>query len=974
MSNKPAIAFALLACVTLASAQDGGLKPPPTKLDEARTYHTPPVYGTPAAARLTGYEQRLRMEADSPFSQLLWKNIGPEIQSGRVVDIEVPRSRPDLLYVAYATGGLWVSEDKANTWKPLFDKESSFAIGDFAVSPDGKTIWLGTGENNNQRTSYAGTGVFKSSDSGQTWTSMGLTETHRIGRVLMHPKNPNVVYVGAIGALYSRNSARGVYKTSDGGKTWGHVLKIDDLTGVIDMVMDPRNPDVIYAATYERERRAWNFREGGPGTGIYKTVDGGKTWARLGNGLPEWREIGRIGLAISESKPDTLYAFVDNQTADPDTIYHDENTPDGVLTPRRFKLLTPELFLKVDKKVLDRFVASNLPAGTKAEDLLKGIQDKSMTLEDIAAKMEQRNPDVFKQALKEAEVYRTDDGGKTWRKTHAGRIGSHGDYYCGRVFVHPDNPDEVVTLGWELLRSKDGGKTWDEIGERMHVDHHAFYYDPRDPSFQICGNDGGLYLSYDSGGYWRHIPMPVGQFTTIAVDNKTPYNVYGGTQDNGTLKGPNTYTVGRSPISQWSAIGGGDGSAIAVDPRDDGDFVYASFQFGGFYTVDQKTGGRGFLSIRPRKDEKLRWNWISPIQISPHHPDIVMVGSQRLHRSLDKGKTWHDMGDDLTKNLPNGDVPYSTLKEISESPFQFGVIYVGSDDGSVKVTKDHGATWQDISTPAPDKWVIRVVASKWDPATVYVAQNGYRQDDWSPYLWKSTDFGKTWTSIVGNLPSEPINVIREDPNQKHILYVGTDLGVFVSYDSGTNWETLHGGLPRTPVHDIAIQARDKEMVIASHARSIWKLPLDRIYKVDADLRSKDLLVSPIEGMRRDSRWGYARRGEWDTKPPEPPTLDGEVWVKTAGKGSVRITDASGKILLEKAMDWSKGFNFFKLSLELAPGSPEPIDPKSRKIDSVEAVLADPYRSKRPTYLNPGEYKIEVRAGEHVQTLDWKLTE
>ncbi len=945
-------------------------------MEEAKRLHLPKVVGTSAEVRLRGYEQRKRMEAESFYSKLLWRQVGPEIQGGRVIHFATPALQPNRYYCAFATGGLWVSDDLGFNWTPIFDNESAFAIGDFALSKDGKTIWVGTGENNSQRTSYAGMGVFKSTDSGKTWSHMGLAETHRIGRVVIDPKNENTVYVGAIGALYSQHTDRGVYKTTDGGKTWSHVLKLDDLTGVIDLTIDPRNPQVLYAAAWERDRRAWNFRDGGPGTAIYKTTDGGRTWAKLTNGLPGNGEMGRIGLAIAPSRPDRVYAFIDNQGGDLDSLYRDENTPSGTLTPKRFRQITdPKVFLAIERRILTSFVNAHMPRGTDVDATLKAIEAGTMTLDDVAKKMEERNANVWQMEVVQSEVYRSDDAGKSWKKVNVGLLDTEGyGYYCGRVTVSPHNPDDLVIMSMLLWRSKDGGRTWARIGQGTHVDYHSYWIDPTNPNFHVMGNDGGLYFSHDDAATWRHINrMPVGQFTTIAVDTKTPYNIYGGTQDNGTLKGPSTYRPGRDNPWLWTSIGGGDGSAVAVDPRDDGDHVYGASQFGAHYARNFKTNE--FYQVRPRPDsptERLRFNWISPIQISPHHPDIIYLGSQKLHRSLNKGRNFESISTDLTKNLPNGDVPYSTLKDISESPFKFGLIYVGADDGSVKLTRDHGNTWEDISTPAPNKWVSRVVASKHDRATVYVAQTGYREDDYTPYLWKSTDYGKTWKSIVGNLPPEFINVIREDPDKKDWLYVGTNLGVFFTTDGGQTWIPLPGGIPRTPVHDLVVQPTQKDLVIASHARSVLVFKLDQLNKV-YEQREKALYIWPISDMTR-ARWEYRNRPDWDTSDPTSPTLNGEMFTQNAGRGSVKIKDKDGKVVLEQAMDWAKGYNPFSIDLLLKRGAPRySTDVKNRKITTGEEAVADPYYAERFQYLPAGEYTVEVTVGDKTETVKWKLS-
>lgn len=985
----------VFACLALAAVSFGQqLKPPTSQAEDAKKFHEPRVTGTPVTQRLAAYEARKKLEEASFYSKVTWRSVGPEEQGGRVIWFGTPEKKPSTYYVAYATGGLWRSEDYGNNWTSLFDNEAAFAIGHVALSKDGNTIWIGTGENNSQRTSYDGMGVYKSTDAGKSWRYMGLGETRRIGRVVIDPKDENTVYVGAIGALYSQSTDRGVYKTTDGGKTWSHALKLDEYTGVIDLAIDPRNPQVLYAAAWDRDRRAWNFRDGGPGTAIYKTVNGGKSWTKLENGLPKTGDLGRIGLAIAPSNPDRVYAYIDNQGGDPDTLYRDENLPGGTLTAKRFRMITdPKVFTSIDKAVIGRFVGAYLPRDTNADDLIKSVNEGKTSLEDIAKKMQDRNPRVWEMEVMHGEVYRTDDAGKSWKKANVGYIDTEGyGYYCGRVIVNPHDADDVCITSMLLYRSRDGGKNFaSAIGGGVHVDYHWYWYDPTNPNFQTVGNDGGLYFSGDDGKSWRHINnMSVGQFTTIGVDNKTPYNIFGGMQDNGTSKGPSTYRPGRDPLHRWTGVGGGDGSAIAVDPRDDGDIFYGSSQFGSFYFRNQKTNESRQVRPRPeRTGEVLRFNWISPIIISTHHPDVIYIGSNRLHRSLNQGRTWEILSPDVTKNRENGDVPFSTIKEIAESPFKFGMLYVGCDDGTVKFTDNHGATWTDISTPAPDRWVTRIIASKHDRNTVYVSQNGYRQDDQTPYLWKSTDNGKTWTSIVANLPLEAINVVREDPDKKDWLYVGTDLGVYVSFDAGASWVPLHGGIPRTPVHDLVVQPRERELVIASHARSVWIYELNDLEKVYGQ-REKDLFVWPISDMTRGN-WEYRRGGfggfeGGEAQAPQgggggrgqgavsAATLRGEMFTKEPGKGKVRILDKEGKAVLEGDFDWVRGYNPFSLDLMTKAGKPRfSTDVKGRKVTTAEEALKDPYAEERNQYLPAGDYTIEVSVGSKTTTLKWKLT-
>lgn len=975
--------------VALAQAQ---LKPPAPQNADIRLYDMAKRAPTPAPVRLKGYETRLSMEAASPYSRIEWRSAGPVEQGGRVIAFGTPANVPDKFYVAYATGGLWRSEDMGNRWTPLCDSIPGVAIGDFALSKDGKTIWVGTGENNSQRTSYDGMGVFKSTDEGKTWSYSGLAETQRIGRVLINPKNENTVYVGALGGLYTTSDHRGVYKTTDGGKSWNQVLKLDDYTGVVDMAMDPRNPDVLYAAAWDRERRAWNIKDGGPGTAIYKTTDGGKSWSKIMSGIPNNASLGRVGIALAPSKPDRLYAYIDNQGGDEDALYRDEYVRSGILTAKRFRQIpSAEIFAAIDPKVITAFVSANLPNGTKADELLQAVKDKKMTLDDISKKMEERNPNVWQQPTAESEVYRTDDGGKSWTKVNRQFLDTSGyGYYCGRVIVNPHDPDDVLLTSMQLYRSKDGGKSFAPVGGRMHADHHSYWFDPRNPKFQACGNDGGIYWSFDDGQNWRHITqdMSVGQFTTLALDNKTPYNIYGGLQDNGTLYGPNNHNPSTSDPDQWKRLGGGDGSAVMVDPRDDKEVVYGSSQFGSFFGTDLKTNQRWSFGGRPAFAEatNLRWNWISPIIISKHKPDTIYIGSNRVHRSDDQGRKWVTISEDLTTNKPNGDVPFSTIKELSESPAKYGVLYAGTDDGQVWVTQDDGKTWTKILTPV-EKWVCRIVASRHDPATVYVAQTGYRDDDYTPYLWKSTDFGKTWTSIVGDLPTEMLNTVREDPTKKDWLYVGSDLGVFMSQDGGAHWVPLSGGLPRTPVHDVQVHERDKDLVLASHARGVWVLQLEKIYELTSEIMGKDFHLWPVDNMSRGD-WEYRRTFE-----PQPEAEDaaspgvqrggrgfqgggtavrGELWTKTGGSGSIRIKDKDGKVVKEQKMDWARGYNPWTIELLLKEGKRFSVDPKSRQIKSADDAIRDPFESERPVYVPAGEYTIEFVIGSRTESTPWKL--
>ncbi len=933
----------------------------PPKSEELRKFHKPDVRGMSMQVWLDAHEKRNQMLQESPFRQVQWRNVGPESQGGRVVDIAVTRGKPRKIFIAFATGGLWVTENLGQTWKSIFDNQSAFGIGDLDITPDGQTIYLGSGEANSQRTSYPGTGMFKSTDGGETWQHIGLLESHHIGRVVIDKRNPNVVYVASLGPLYSQGGDRGLFRTRDGGKTWENILKGDSRTGCKDIVIDPNNPNVMYASMWERDRRAWNFLESGPGSAVYKTTDGGKSWQKLSD-LPSGWDMGRTAIAVAPTAPNHVYAFIDNQGPDLTWGDLDENRPDGTLTLARFQRLNEEALRSVEEKVLIDFLKPLLPEDVKAEETIKSFINGELSLKELADLMRRRNPAVFDAPPNLAEVWLSTNGGTTWQKTRAD-MGDHGGYYWNQVIVHPTRPNELYTLGVLLLKSTDSGKTWESIAQRNHVDHHAFWIDPEDPSFMLDGNDGGIYASFDAGKSWSHWNnLPVGQFTTIAVDTKPVYNIYGGTQDNGTLRGPNTHRPGISNPNEWVQLMGGDGSAIAVDPRDGGDLVYVAYQFGSHFAVNQVTGQRWSTRARDiRGEDPLRYNWISPILLSRFHPDIVYLGSQRLHRSFDQGQTYTAISPDLTKNLPAGDVPFGTLTVIEESPFHFGVLYVGADDGTVKFTPDGGVTWKDISTPVKDRWVTRLIASTHKDGRIYCTQNGYRQDEWTPYVWVSEDNGASWKSIASNLPFECVNTIREDDRNPNVLYVGTDKGVYISRDRGASWIAYGTGIPHTPVHDLVIQRQAEDLVIASHARSVWVVSLKPFRQVTDEIWAKEFHTfrSNVPGNR--SRWGYERLAPYEDVSTTDYEATWEVWARLAGSGTLSLIDGEGKAVRQAPVDVIQGLNYFRLSLLLKPADPS-APPIHGGPDDPKTATADPFAARRAQFVPTGDYKLVLEIG------------
>lgn len=730
----------------------------------------PPVFD--AESRLAWHAQHLKMRDQSDTKDLKWRHIGPLHMSGRITDIAKPLDQPFTFYVATASGGLWRTRNEGTDWEPIFEDAPSASTGAITVDPsDSKTLWVGLGEANIFRSSMAGTGVYKSIDEGATWQYMGLGDTQHIARIVVNPNDPNIVYVAASGHEYTPNEERGIYKTTNGGITWKKVLYESDMAGAIDVVMDPQDPDTLYASLWYRIRKPWSDPVPGPGGGIYKTTDGGESWTRLTEGLPPRETSGRIGLAIAANKPNVLYALIDSH----------------------------EVARKAEEGERDSY-------GRSRQDVLRG-----------------------------AEVYRSDDHGQTWSKVSQDgrtmqRLFSTYGWVFGQIRVDPNNENTTYIMGVPLLKSIDGGKTYKTVSYRgLHGDHHAMWIDPNNSDYIINGNDGGVNLSYDGGATWKNIEnLPVVQFYNVAIDDAKPFNVYGSIQDNNSWFGPSNFRPGRSPDSLWKPIRGGEASYMAVDPDDPNTFYSESF-YGNIQRTNLATGET--KNIRPKGDidvPELRGQWLAPFTLSPHNSRVVYHGMQCVFRSMNRGDKWERISPDLTYNDPEnqGNISFATISTLCESPLKFGLLYVGTDDGRVHVTRDGGLNWTEINQGIPKHtWVSRVVASKFDEGTVYLTLNGKRDNDFQVYVYRSTDYGQSWEDIGAGIPGGPVNVVREDPFAKNVLYVGTDLGVYVTTDSGKTWQVLGSELPLTFVHDIAIHTGEKKMVIATHGRGMYTLDI-----------------------------------------------------------------------------------------------------------------------------------------------------
>jgi len=746
----------------------------------------PTVQATSATARLQAFSRHQEMERSSPFADLEWRAVGPRLQGGRIEGIAVAPGHSSTIYAGAGAGNLWKSINNGTTWVPIFEKESTFTIGDIAVAPsDPNVVWVGTGEVLMARSSYAGTGVFKSTDAGATWKNMGLTDSHHIAQVVIHPTDPNRVWVAAVGHLYSDNEERGIFRTTDGGATWQRTLFVNNRTGAIDVVLDPSDPNVLYAAMWERSRKAWGHTTNGPGSGLFKSLDGGATWQPVTSGLPTGSVVGRIGLAIAPSNPRVVYALVDNYTPTP-------------------------------------------PTG-------RG-----------------NNPGRIG-----GEVYRSDDRGASWRKVNEEPVAAGYDFCL--IQVAPDNEDIIYLPNNRFMVSENAGRTYRQIegtlvhllphgSQVLHLDHHELWIDPDNGDHMLLGNDGGLHLTYDRGQSWLHLNnIPIGEFYAVSVDMDTPYNIYGGTQDDAALFGSSAQTLADDLGDQWQHVyldrwGGGDSYFTYRDPLDH-DLIYYEHQMGDLRRKRMSTGKTD--GIRPsagQGEAPLRSNWMTPFFFSAdptHTPQAMYYGGNRLFKSLDRGDTWTAMSPDLTSNpAQQGNVPWGTLTSVSESPLTPGLLYAGADDGYLHVTRDDGNTWTRIGEGLADRWITRVTASQHDEATVYVSMTGYRYDEFDAYLYVSHDYGTTWASLVGNLPAEPINVIGEDPSDRNILYVGTDTGVFASTDRGKSWQALCGNLPTVPIYDLVVHPRDGELVIGTHGRSVFVADISAVRRAAAGAGSE----------------------------------------------------------------------------------------------------------------------------------------
>ena len=785
--------------------------------------------------------------SDDYLRNLEWRHIGPAVFGGRIPDVEALPDNPAVIFVAGSTGGIFKTTNNGVTWKPIFDQAGpTLSIGDMAIAPsDPLIIWVGTGESNGeQQPASLGNGVYRSLDGGESWAYMGLRDTRFIHRIAIHPTNPDVVFVAAPGHRWGPNEERGLYRTLDGGKTWEKVLYVNEDTGVVEVAMED-NGRVLYAAAYQRRRHAWGNLTGGPHSGIYRSMDGGTTWTKLGGGLPEGN-LGKIAIAIAKSRPNVVYAAIADE--------------DGGL-------------------------------------------------------------------------YRSEDRGSTW--TRVNDLST--SYWYGNIYVDPVNENKVWVMGTQLDVSIDGGKTFenDWTAQGIHVDHHALWIDPGNTDHMLMGNDGGFHITYDGARTWSFLNnIPIAQFYVMDVDNRDPYHIYGGLQDNGTWGLPSR-SYSRAGIFNEDVVnvGGGDGFTPAIDPRDF-TVVYAESQHGGLRRVDLVTGRS--TGIRPEPEdttEVYRFNWNSPVLISPHDPDVMYFGGNKLFRTTDRGESWEAVSEDLTRNetpseweilgLKPSLRPYNTLTAVAESPLQEGLIYVGADDGSVHRTTDGGETWESITGKfgfdGGAKFVTKIHASASDAGRAYISFTGHYYDDLRPYLFKTEDAGESWKSVTGDMPAEAVVLaIVEDPKNPDLLFAGIHNGLMISFDGGGHWTRAGGNLPPVSVNDVRVKNGD--LVLATYGRGILILD-DATFlgQLTEGVLAEDAFLFPVreaEAYYRNNRDLSNKAARFAGPNPEYGALityylkegPGRDGASDTTEVSVEILDAGGAVVRELVGPHRQGLN------------------------------------------------------------------
>ena len=919
--------------------------------------------------------QRRSTPLDSlTLASFSWRSIGPADMGGRVADIAGIPSPSKTFYVATVAGGIWKTTNAGTTFRPLFDGQRVVSMGALAIAPsDTNQIWAGTGEQNSRNSISPGGGIFKSGDGGKTWKLMGLEKTQQIGRIIVHPTNPDIVYVAALGHAWDANPERGLYETTDGGKSWQLIKFVSDKAGFVDVAMDPSSPETLYASSYERVRGPYFLRSGGPGSALWKSADAGKTWTKIeGGGFPETMK-GRINVAISRTNPSVVYALVEADS------------------------------------MRGAAHALRAPASDSAGEKSKAAYAKRLL----------------------SGLYRSDDAGKTWRWMNDSDVRP---FYYSQVRVDPKLPNRVYWSSTPFNFSDDGGKTVRNGTVGIHVDHHAMWIDPNDPEHFLVGDDGGVSQTWDRGGNYEFLNrLSIGQFYEVSYDMATPYRVCGGLQDNGSWCGPSRRRGGPITNSDWFTVGGGDGFYTAQDPTNP-NIIYAESQGGNIRRLDYATGdskpivkptwrprylqvedsilvARGdtakpappsqkkrlaelrAIQLKDSTDLDLRFNWNTPYFISPHSAATIYVGGNRVLKSTNRGDDFLPISPDLSTrdiakvrwsmdstggitNDATGAETYGTITTLAESYVRPGLLMAGTDDGNVWVSNNDGATWDNLATHfagvPPKTYVVRIEPSHFDTATFYVAFENHRVNDFTPYLYVTTDFGKTFRSIVNDLPKggpDFLHVVREDPVNRDLLFVGTDVGAYVSRDRGQSWQKFMSGLPTVPVHDLKIHPRDHELIAATHGRGIWITDVAALEQLDDSVFAKGayLFAPKIAFAFGEAPGAEISSGQGTFKARSASFGADIVYRLTSGspKDTVKlvITNVKGDTLKTLTGRGGAGVHHVTWDLNAKPPAQKPLSPAgrrdslitARKLDHVFDSLATAGTAPKPVLANVREH-------------------
>lgn len=811
---------------------------------------------------------------------LEYRNLGPHRAGSWLSSLAVPDtndpSQKYTYYVGSRNGGVWKTVNNGTTFYPVFDSVQVGSIGAVAVSKSNpEIVWVGTGESYNARSSHAGKGVYKSMNGGKTWEHCGLDDTHHISAVIIHPDNPEVVFIAAMGHLFTPNEQRGVFLTRDGGQTWEKVLYIDQNTGIIDLVMNPADPELMFAASYEKYRYPWHYEAGGERSAIYRSTDQGETWEICRDGLPEGK-IGRIGLGLCYHHPEIVYAVVENL-----------NPKDGI--------------------VVDENVEMNYMRDPYFDQLIGG------------------------------EVYRSGDSGITWTKQNMDscNVSAKAAYSFNKILVHPFNPDVLFVSSDVLISSADGGKTWNDCSwpptnlfVNMFGDIRTFWADPRDGDHMLIGSDGGLYETFDGGRTVKHLyHIPLGEVYKVEIDNAYPYNIYMGLQDHEAWKAPSNSWSGRIGLEDWQIVGMWDGMYTVVD-LEDYRWAYISTQFGAHHRVDQLKGERKRIEPENRNGPPYRFPWTPPIQISHHNPSRIYVGAQCLIRSDDRGDSWEEISPDLTTNDPDkiagrGHMMYCTITAISESEIDPNKIWVGTDDGRIHMTPDGGSSWLECTESVEaaggnkDYWVSHIATSRYDEKTAFVCKSGFRNDDFHPLVFRTIDDGKSWNKITNGLPDYPVNVLIEDPRNKNILYLGNDQGVYLTFNQGSAWQSFQQNMPAVPVKDLKVQHEENDLIVGTYGRGAYVIDISLLQQFNHESLESDLVLfqiepKPVRNFSERASWGnYEMTGDnhlWTPNEPNGLIIYYAVQVEPENELNLVIADGAGLNIDTLDINKSTGFH------------------------------------------------------------------